>query len=220
MVFIERMPNTSNIRHLHGPDELGKDIVFDLTSAFDQVEAIACVVKNEKISGSASSNSGARTVYHQAEQALDISFPDTSGSDRRVAQVFVICPFECPVKAIESIQDRLRDAKNRVKFICGPELLGLFEMFYPEYLLFQSGLFGSYLASLKHDFENNQPTSSVLFRSGFTAAPNALSSVYVRPSFFQRLHRFDLTVNVPDHEMLGDSVFEEVIIQFQQELRL
>jgi hypothetical protein len=219
IALIERMPNTSNIRHLHGPNELGKDIVFDLRGAFDQVDTVACVVKNEKITGSASSNSGARTVYNQAEQALSIPFPDTKGIDQRASQVFVICPFECSVNAIESIQDKLKDGRNRVGFICGPDLLGLFEKFYPEYLLFQSGLFGSYLVGLKQEFENNQPTSSILFRSGFTATPNSLSSVYVRPAFFQKFDRFTLAVSVPDHRILQAPVLEEVVIQFQQELR-
>ncbi|HMF64523.1 MAG TPA: hypothetical protein VK608_10585 [Edaphobacter sp.] len=81
--LLERMPSTTNIQHTHGSDELGKDIVFDVTSAFAQKTTVACVVKNSKISGSVNSGEGARTVYLQADQCLDSPYFDISGVEKK-----------------------------------------------------------------------------------------------------------------------------------------
>src|ERR1700760_697626 len=94
--LLEHMPNTGNVRHTHGAQETGKDIVFDWTGPFGRKQLVSCVIKNTKISGAVESSNGARAVYIQAEQSLDTSIPDTQGIDQRVAQVFVISPYECP----------------------------------------------------------------------------------------------------------------------------
>jgi hypothetical protein len=219
IALLERMPGVSNVRHTHGTDERGKDIVFDSSGPFGQTFLIACVVKNDKITGSASSSSGARTVYNQAEQALGLKFTDTRGMEQQVSQVFVISPAECSTAATDSIKDKLQSNGHRVTFICGPELLDLFEKFYPEFLLFQSGLFGSYVATLEKEFENNQSISSVLFRSGFTLGAKSPASVYVRPSFFQTLHKFRLSAEIPEIEQLQQPVHEESVTEFQSQLR-
>jgi hypothetical protein len=219
IALLERMPGVSNVRHTHGIDERGKDIIFDSAGPFGQTFLIACVVKNDKITGSAGSSSGARTIYNQAEQALGLKFTDTKGVEQQVSQVFVITPAECSTAATESIKDKLQSNGHRVAFICGPELLNLFEKFYPEFLLFQSGLFGSYVATLEKEFESNQSISSVLFRSGFTSGAESPASVYIRPSFFQTLHKLKLSVVIPEIGRLQQTVHEEAVAEFQLQLR-
>ena len=218
VALLEKMPGISNVRHTHGTDERGKDIVFDAEGPFDQSYLVACVVKNTKITGSVESNHGARTVYNQAEQALQLKFTDSKGVERQVAKVFVITPAECSTSAIESIKDKLQTNGERLTFICGPQLLDLLEKYYPEFF-FQSGLFGSYVATLEKELENNQPISTVLFRSGFTAGAPGIAAVYVRPRFFQTLSRFRLLIDFPLIEKLKHPAPEYVVADTQAQLR-
>jgi hypothetical protein len=81
IALLERLPNTSRVRHLHGTTERGKDIVFTSGGAFATEEIVACVVKNSPISGSVQSDTGARTVYLQAEQCLDTPFLSSKGEE-------------------------------------------------------------------------------------------------------------------------------------------
>jgi len=219
IALLEHLLGTSNIRHTHGPNERGKDIIFDSPGPFGQTYLVACVVKNDKITGSADTNSGARNVYNQAEQALGLSITDTQGLEQRVSQVFVISPAECSSVAIDSIKDKLQSNGRRVTFICGPELLNLFEKHYPDFLLFQSGLFGSYVAGLEKEFDNDEPISNVLLRSGFSSGGRTLSSVYVRPSFFKIFNTFNLLLELPDVARLEGPVQEYVVEEFQAKLR-
>ena len=69
--LLVKMPDCTRVRATHGAAELGKDIVFYSTGPMGELLLNACVIKNDKISGSAESSSGARTVFHQVEQALD-----------------------------------------------------------------------------------------------------------------------------------------------------
>lgn len=137
--LLERMPNTSNIHHTHGSNELGKDIVFDIISAFAQKSTIACVAKNTKITGSVASNDGARTVYLQAEQCFDSSYLDISGIKKNISEVFVISPFDCTTSTISSICGKLPANSGRIKFLCGTGLMHLFETYNPEFFDFSIG---------------------------------------------------------------------------------
>src|SRR5260370_16205572 len=65
IALLEKLPNTRGVRHTHGTGEKGKDIVFISGGAFGTEELVACVVKNSPITGSAHSDDGARTVFHQ-----------------------------------------------------------------------------------------------------------------------------------------------------------
>jgi hypothetical protein len=66
---------------------------------FQNWELNACVVKNDKLLGSADSDVGARTVFTQAEQALDTPFINARGEGERVAKVFIVSPYDCSGKA-------------------------------------------------------------------------------------------------------------------------
>ncbi len=97
LMLLEKMPGVRNVRHTHGREERGKDIVFNCLGPFGNQQLVACVIKNEQITGAADSDQGARAVYIQAEQALDTPIANVAtGFDERVTQVFVISPYECP----------------------------------------------------------------------------------------------------------------------------
>ena len=105
--LLEKMPNTTNVRLTHGSQEHGKDMVFQSIGAFELPLLIGCVVKNDKITGSADSDQGARAVYIQAEQALDTPIANvTDGHEELVAQVFIICPYECAPATVDSIKGK------------------------------------------------------------------------------------------------------------------
>jgi hypothetical protein len=70
--LLSRRDECSGIRNLHGKDELGKDLIFYAPIGLGRLGLNACVVKLDKISGSASDpKSGARNVLIQCDQALD-----------------------------------------------------------------------------------------------------------------------------------------------------
>ncbi len=82
--LLSKIPNHSGVQILQGSAELGKDIIFYTPSAFDQKDLNACVVKNTKITGNASTPTGARTVFNQAQQALDTPLVDENGREQKV----------------------------------------------------------------------------------------------------------------------------------------
>src|SRR5438067_4910645 len=60
---------------------------------------------------------------------------NTNGEQQRVSRVYVLTPRAISQTALSSIQGELQDRSGQVKFICGSELLELFEQHYPDYLL-------------------------------------------------------------------------------------
>lgn len=77
--LLARLPEISGVQILHGGQEYGKDIVFNVTGPFGETFHCACVVKNTKVTGEAGSSKGARTVFQQVEQALDTPYVDGEG---------------------------------------------------------------------------------------------------------------------------------------------
>jgi len=212
------MPNTSSIHHTHSPGELGKDIVFDIVSAFAQKNTIACVAKNSKITGSVASNDGARTVYLQTEQCFDSPYIDISGQKKTISEVFVISPFDCAISTVTSICGKLSENRGRIKFLCGTELMHLFESYNPEFLIFQSGMFGTYVADLEKGIQSDPAVSNLLLRSGFTPGPKILTDMYVQPKFSRRVCEYethdlfsDLYLDFAERALSDDQVVASII---------
>ena len=93
--LLRRMPNVTGVQILQGAQEYGKDVIFYVPGLADTL-LCACVVKNTVISGQVSSTSGARTVFLQAQQALD------------TPHVTVIIPVLVTVLAVETAVLQLR----------------------------------------------------------------------------------------------------------------
>lgn len=206
--LLEHMPNVSNVRLTHGAQERGKDIVFHSAGPFGDSQLFACVVKNNKITGSADSDDGARAVYIQAEQAFDTPIANPAdGHDEQVSQVFVICPHECPPATVDSIKGKLQARPGQVRFLCGHELLDKFATHYPDFLLFETGLFGSYVADLEKALEPDSAIANVLFQHGVVAMAKNLSQVYVRPKFCKELRPYQLVfVPLKTMDILRDPI--------------
>src|SRR5262249_27222235 len=125
--LLSRMPHTSNVQILQGPQEKGKDLIF-FTPGLTGPVLNACVVKNSKISGKVSSSQGARTVFHQAEQALDTNHVDENGRSIPVNKVYVITPHTISQEAISSIAGALKRNEGVIEFVAGPQLFELFRL--------------------------------------------------------------------------------------------
>ncbi len=131
------------VRITHGPTERGKDIVFYKAGGLSADVLYACVVKKDRITGRADSNGGAQTVLNQALQALSEPYVDpVTGREDRPHSVYVMCPNECTQEAVASIKHQLREQARRVEFLCGIDLL---ELFQEHWQLLWPEAFGQYM---------------------------------------------------------------------------
>src|ERR1700683_4460817 len=92
--LLTRLPDVSNVQILQGTQEYGKDLIFSIRGAFGEAILCAGVIKNTRITGSAGSSKGARTVLIQAEQAFDTPHLADNGSNVKVERVYIITPFD------------------------------------------------------------------------------------------------------------------------------
>lgn len=196
--LLTKMPGCTNVRSTHGSAEQGKDIVFCSAGAMGEPILNACVIKNDKITGSADSSSGARTVFHQVEQALDTPILDEQGVRQSVARVYVITPHECSTQAMESISGKFVQRSGQIAFLCGNELLGKFKRYWPDFLLANVKFLGAHIKALRDELDKDPSVTRLLFREGFSAAQSrSVGTLYVRPRLACTLRTHQLKLHVP-----------------------
>jgi hypothetical protein len=184
--LLSKIPGHSGVQILQGSQELGKDIIFYTSGAFGQKDLNACVVKNTKITGSASSSEGARTVFNQAQQALDTSVLDENGHPQKVSRVFIITPHPIPPETATSIAGALQASDDRVKFVSGVTLLDLFKTHWPEYLAEEYTLIQEYAERLTETAATSKELMGLSFQYQLGTVDPSIKAVYVQP----HLHRF------------------------------
>jgi hypothetical protein len=183
------------VRITHGPNERGKDIIFYTSGGLSRDVVYACVVKNDRITGQAQSSAGSQTILNQAIQALAEPYVDrTTGREELVHSVYVISPYECTPDAIEHIRAQLRERARQVEFLCGIDLLALFQEHWPDFLRFESAVLTRYLTELRAGLSIDKPLIALLTRHnpGFGLRP--FESFYVASNVEIRVDRF----RVPD----------------------
>lgn len=197
--LLMKMPGCTRVRATHGPLEQGKDIIFYSEGPMGEVLLNACVIKNDKISGSAESGSGARTVFHQVEQSLDTPVLDDQGQEQGVSRAYVITPHECPPQTMESIRGKLETRSGQIVFICGNDLLAKFKRYWPDFLLTNVKFLGAHVKSLRDELDRDPSVARLLFKEGFsTAYGRSLGSLFVQPRLAFVLRRHDLRINLPE----------------------
>jgi len=134
-----RRMGREGVQILHGQQEYGKDVIFYAPGGFQERRLYACVIKNIKLSGRMDSDSGTRTVFHQAETAFDTPITTAKGHTEHVEGVYVITPHECSQVAIAAIREKLKERSGQVTFLCGAALFDLFVLHWPDFVLFDSG---------------------------------------------------------------------------------
>jgi hypothetical protein len=217
--LLTKMPRTQGVQITHGPQEYGKDIVFYAPDGFENLQLNACVVKRTRISGSADDNEGARTVFIQAEQALDTLFLNGAGEEERVSKVFIISPHDCPQTTVRSIEGKLKTHFGKVEFLCGTRLLEKFSRYWPEFVLFESTLLGTYVAALQQTFEQSDPLSFLASQHYIlSSADKTLGSVYVRQGFKIPLQEFESLVEKPNFLLLDGATTVNEIASLSEQI--
>jgi len=218
--LLNRMPHAQGVQITHGTQEYGKDIIFYAPDGFQNWQLNACVVKNSRITGSVDDDVGARTVFAQAEQALDTPFINSAGEEEHVSKVFVISPFDCSQSTMRSIQGKLKSHFGKVEFLCGTKLFHKFSEFWPEFIIFESTLLGAYVAALQQNFDQSDPLTFLASQHYiFSSADKTLRNVYVRQGFKISLQEFDLLVSPPDLQTLLGPVTLNEVESLGEELR-
>lgn len=197
--LLMKMPGCTNVRATHGPQEYGKDIVFCSKGPMGEVLLVACVIKNDKITGSADSTLGARTVFHQVAQSLDTPISNEQGESQTISRAYVITPHECPPSTMESISGALKARFGQVAFICGNDLLIKFKRFWPEFLLTNVKFLGAHVKSLRDELDKDPAVARLLFKEGFsTAKSQGLGMLYVQPRLACMLRMHELRLRLPE----------------------
>src|SRR5260370_12613961 len=197
--LLMKIPECTNVRANHGSLEQGKDIIFCSEGPMGEVLLNACVIKNEKISGSAESGSGARTVFHQVEQSLDTPILNEQGQSQAVSRAYVITPHECSPQAMESIKGQLVRRSGQVVFICGNDLLLKFKKYLPDFLLANVEFLGAHVKSLRDELDGDRSVARLLFKEGFsTAYGKSLRALFVQPRLAFILRSPCLNVSLPE----------------------
>jgi hypothetical protein len=192
------------VRITHGHNEYGKDIIFYMSGGLSKDVLYACVVKNDRITGRADSDAGARTVLNQALQALNEPYTDrTTGRPERVHTVYIISPHECTTDAIESIKTQLQERARQVEFLCGIDLLAFFQEHWPDFLRFESAVLTRYLTDLRNGLTIDRPLIALLTRNNASLGLRPFESCYVPTEVEFRLDRFSAPETpVPQSDLL------------------
>lgn len=190
--LFSKIPNHTGVQILQGSSEIGKDIIFYTTAAFGQKELNACVVKNTRITGNAASASGARTVFNQAQQALDTPVLDENGRKQSVKRVFIITPHQIPPPTVASIEGAIKASNERVQFISGATLLDLFKSYWPEYLAEEFSLIQTYADQLTQAASAGKELSGLSFQYQLGPVVGEIKKVYVQPHFHRFIYSYSL----------------------------
>ncbi len=158
----------------------------------------ACVVKRDKISGSASSSSGAMTVVNQARQALSNPYVNHKGEEERVERVYIISPHPVLPIAMASVKGELEARSGQIVFCCGEMLLERFEVYAAAFIVAKSGLLAAYLSGLRKQFDEDKAFANIAFKHGVLPnAKRALSQAYVRPNLQLSRDAYSIAIPIP-----------------------
>jgi hypothetical protein len=210
--LLSKIPGHTGVQILQGTRELGKDIIFYTPGPFGQKDLNACVIKNTKITGSASAKTGARTVFNQAQQAFDTPLLDENGHEQHVNRVFIITPHPIQPETAISITGALRQSEDRVQFIGGATLLEQFNLYWPEYLSEEFTLIQAYADSLKEAASDAKELQGLSFQYQLGVVDTSIQHIYVPPDFQRLVSCYalcPLVENVP--KRLNESDFSEQV---------
>lgn len=198
--LLSKIQGHSGVQILQGGREIGKDIIFYTPAPFGERDLNACVVKNTKITGSAGSTTGARTVFNQAQQALDTPNVDENGKEQKVKRVFIVTPYPIPPETVDSIRGALRAGDERVQFVSGTSLLELFKTHWPEYLAEEFNLIQTYAEALTETTAAAKELNGLSFQYQLGAVETSIKRVYVQPHFHRFVRSYSLR---PLYEILS-----------------
>ncbi len=143
------------VHHLHGPSELGKDIVM-WRKVNNRRENLAVVVKAGPISGQVTGPNGAGAVFTQLCQALGSTYTDPADLRvRRIHRCWVVTSFDIRKEAADSLRAALRGAgkEDVVRLVGGDDLWDLLTRYSPEKTVLATlGLAGAILENASENY--------------------------------------------------------------------
>ncbi len=191
------------VRNLHGRDERGKDLIFYAPAITGRPKLHACVVKLERINGSASdATSGARNVLIQCDQALDTPVVNTQGQEEWVSYIYVMCPYELSATAMGSVAGMFKGRASQIEFVCGHDLLQMFKVHWPDFIFFQPDLLSAHLETLAKELESDANIQRLATAHGLSTLAQK-KNIYVEPSLSQVRAKLSRGAALPDRSLLS-----------------
>jgi len=218
--LFSRTPRIQGVQITHGQQEYGKDIIFYSEDAFGDFKLNACVVKNGKISGTVEDlTAGAPGVFLQLQQVFSNPHVNNDGENEYVSHAYIISPEECSQTTMNSIKGQMQQRSGQVTFLCGRLLMERFGKFWPEFLIFESTLLGTYVARVQKGFAETDPIAFLMSQHQMLSGEHkSLQNVYVAPRFLQTLEQVKLTVEAPRSSVLSFDSTEGAVIEFAKQL--
>jgi len=179
------MPNVTGVQILQGAQEYGKDLIFYIPGGLSEPLLCSCVVKNVAISGKVGSSSGARTVFLQAQQALDTPHITGLGAEEFVQRVYIVTPHPIDPATMAAIKGALRESRGQVSFVGGSALFDLFKKYWPDFIADEADAIAHYLNSSERDLEAGHPMAEVAAMYNLGSIDKAAAWIHV-PQLFSR----------------------------------
>jgi len=140
VVLFEKMyDDKTKIHYTHGPNEFGRDIII---SRHDPIKPYntALVIKMDKISGS-NMDKGVIDIAGQVQQCFTIDIKAKDAFDKiPIDAVYIIVFGEISNNAVENLESKIYNYKDRCTKFDINKMLDLFDKYYPEIFYGASGL--------------------------------------------------------------------------------
>lgn len=201
--LLSRRDECQGVRNLHGKDEHGKDLIFHAPAGLGRPKLNACVVKLDRITGSASdATSGARNVLIQCDQALDTPVLNALGQEEWVSHVYVMCPNELSPTAMQSVSGAFKGKPSQIEFLCGHDFLQMFKKHWPDFIFFQPDLLSAHLETLAKELESDANIQKLATAHGLSTLTQN-KNIYVEPSISQVKARLSRGELLPERSVLS-----------------
>jgi hypothetical protein len=158
----------------HGPQELGRDLVFLDHNRLGEEEWRAVQLKR-RITGSLSRPTNLRTLVSQCDAALDIPWRTPDGRDIRLKEMWLVILASVTESAKATLSEEFL-YKNRVRIIDAPQLDSLLRKYLPDEAIDTGRSVHDYLEALTTFGDSLDDYITQRFEQRF-----GLSDVYVRP---------------------------------------
>jgi hypothetical protein len=201
--LLSRREECKGVRNLHGKDEHGKDLIFYAPAGLGRPKLNACVVKLDKVTGSASDpQSGARNVLIQCDQALDTPIVNAQGQEEWVSHVYVMCPNELSPTAMESVAGAFKGKPSQIEFVCGHDFHQMFKRHWPDFIFFQPDLLSAHLEALAKELESDVNIQRLATAHGLSTLTQN-KNIYVEPSLSQARARVSRGAFLPERSIIS-----------------
>jgi hypothetical protein len=122
----------SRVDLVHGPHEMGKDLVCWRQDTFGRTEATAVQVRRFRPSAKVSGQTSFQALIHQLRMGLELPLNSIDGTTHRPSQVVFVTPYPFSSQIVEAYSSQLQDISRHIVFLDGPRLAGLLRQHLPN----------------------------------------------------------------------------------------